>query len=265
MNYIVIGGDERYAQLARLLKERGRRVGIWGREALPGVPAVEEVALKEANCLIAGCPARMRDGALSPETLLKRMSLGAKLVLCGPGHSDTEDDRVVDLWMDEALISENAGLTAEGAISAAMRASSRALRDMRCLVVGWGRIGRALTDRLVALNTSVAVASRRAQGRNGAVERGAEAVDTGTIGNSVSGFGLIFNTVPEFVLNEAVLSRVDRNAMIIDLASPPYGVDLHAAWKLGLRAWREPGVPGRYCPESAALALLRAMERHGIL
>ena len=48
---------------------------------------------------------------------------------------------------------------------------------------------------------------------------------------------------------------------MIDLASPPYGVDLRAAWRMGLRAWREPGLPGRHCPESAAEALLHAMER----
>lgn len=265
MDYVVIGGDERYAQLARLLKRRGKRVGLWGREPVPGSPAVEDGELEASGCLIAGCPARVKNGLLSPEMLLERMGGGAKLALCGPKHPAMEDDRVIDLWSDEALIRENAGLTAEGAISAAMRASTRAMCDMRCLVIGWGRIGRSLTERLAALNAAVTVASRRPQGRNGAVERGAEAVDTRVIADTISGFDLIFNTVPELVLGEEALGRVDRDAMIIDLASPPYGVDLSAAWKLGLRAWREPGLPGRYCPESAAMALLRSMVRQGIL
>ena len=174
MDYVVIGGDERYAQLARLLKRQGKRVGLWGREPVPGIPAVEDGELEASGCLIAGCPARVKNGLLSPEMLLERMGGGAKLALCGPKHPAMEDDRVIDLWSDEALIRENAGLTAEGAMSAAMRASSRAMCDMRCLVIGWGRIGRALTERLAALNAAVTVASRRPQGRNGAVERGAE-------------------------------------------------------------------------------------------
>ena len=29
---------------------------------------------------------------------------------------------------------------------------------------------------------------------------------------------------------------------------------------VGLRAWREPGLPGRYCPESAALAIAAAFQ-----
>ena len=56
---------------------------------------------------------------------------------------------------------------------------------------------------------------------------------------------------------------MNRKALIIDLASLPCGVDLRAAWALGLRAWREPGLPGRHCPESAAAALYRAMRRGG--
>ena len=54
----------------------------------------------------------------------------------------------------------NAALTAEGALFAAMRAQERALGDCDCLVIGWGRIGRALTEMLVALGARVTVASR---------------------------------------------------------------------------------------------------------
>ena len=41
------------------------------------------------------------------------------------------------------------------------------------------------------------------------------------------------------------------------------GVDLEAAQALNLRAWREPKLPGRYCPYSAARALMRAIFRAG--
>lgn len=76
---------------------------------------------------------------------------------------------------------------------------------------------------------------------------------------------LVFSTAPAMVLDAGLLARVNREAMVIDLASPPYGVDLAAAWRMGLRAWREPGLPGRYCPESAARALYDAMKRGNVL
>ena len=167
---------------------------------------------------------------------------------------------MIDLWADEALLWDNARLTAEGALASAMRASTRALAGMKCLVIGWGRVGRALTEMLVALGTRVTVASRTHSGRNRAVERGAEAADTACMAH---GRKLVFNTAPAMVLDGATLEAADPDAMLIDLASPPYGIDLRAAWNRGLRAWREPGLPGRYCPQSAAEAILRAMDRSG--
>ena len=147
-------------------------------------------------------------------------------------------------------------------MASAMRASPRALAGMDCMVIGWGRIGRLLTELLVALGAKVTVASRTASGRNRAVERGAEAADTGDIAAALPGRKLIYNTAPAMVLDAGALAHADPNAMLIDLASPPYGIDLAAAWRMGLRAWREPALPGRCCPRSAAEALLRAIDRH---
>ncbi|MBR3273070.1 MAG: NAD(P)-binding domain-containing protein [Clostridia bacterium] len=258
METIIIGGDARFEYLARLLSERGDAVGVYGREVGPWARAVGAVALGRADTIVMNCPPRA-DVTLAD--VLALASDGGRIVTCGPGHPDAGDRRIVDLWADETLQRENARLTAEGALASAMRASTRALAGMSCLVIGWGRIGRALTERLVALGAKVAVASRTAAGRNRAVERGAEAADTSRIADALPGRKLIFNTAPAMVLDAEALARADADAMLIDLASPPFGIDLRAAWNRGLRAWREPGLPGRYCPQSAAKAILNAMDR----
>ena len=142
-----------------------------------------------------------------------------------------------------------------------MRASRTALKRMCCMVIGWGRIGRALTELLEGVGARVCVASRDQAHRNRAAERGAQTVDTRELIQALPGKRLIFNTVPAMVLDGEALRHADDDAMIVDLASPPYGVDLRAAWARGLRAWREPALPRRYCPESAAAALLAALLR----
>ena len=63
------------------------------------------------------------------------------------------------------------------------------------------------------------------------------------------------------MLGEAEMVRLKPGALVLDLASPPYGVDLEAAEKLNFEARREPGLPGRYCPMSAARALYNAVLR----
>ena len=260
MDYVIIGGDERFVHLARLLSEKGMRVGAIGRAPHEGVASWAQ-ALAAARNIVVNCPPAMRDGDVTLEEILGLARPDARVFACGPRHPQEPDGRLIDLWADESLILENARLTAEGAAASAMRAGTRCLRGMSCLVIGYGRIGQALTEILVALNARVTVASRLPEHRSRAAERGAVAVETASLDAALPGHKLIVNTAPSPVLDAAALSRADGDAMLIDLASPPYGIDLHAAWALGLRAWREPGLPGRYCPHSAAQALLAAMDR----
>lgn len=251
MDYLILGGDARMSALAALLRSRGE-------EALHAAqPSADQLA--EARNIVVNCPPKCD---ITMEELLALASPEARLWLCGP--MGWEDPRIVDLWKDEALQTENAWLTAEGAVSAAMRTADRCLRGMPCAVIGWGRIGRALTEMLVALGAQVTVISRRESHRHRAIERGAEAVATDSVGEILPAAALVFNTAPAMVLGEGMLQTMNRDAMAIDLASPPYGIDLRAAWALGIRAWREPGLPGRYCPRSAAAALYRAILRGGV-
>ena len=265
MKYVMIDGDERFACLARLLRQRGEEARTLGRDEVQDAPAGVEEALRGADRIVVNYPLRAGDGAFLPGKLLETASPCATVFLCGPKVLEPPlgDGRIVDLWRDGALVRENAWLTAEGAVAAVMRAGAFALRDARCMVIGWGRIGRALTEILTGIGARVTVASRSPEKRRRAVERGAETVPTGGIGRALPGHRVILNTAPELVLDAAALDAVERDALVVDLASPPFGVDLRAAWSRGLRAWREPRLPGRYAPENAAAALLRAMDRSG--
>ena len=72
---------------------------------------------------------------------------------------------------------------------------------------------------------------------------------------------MIFNTVPALVLPRERLALARPDALLLELASAPYGFDLLQARKLGLRAELESGIPGRYCPRTAAKILWRYIER----
>lgn len=262
LDYLVIGGDARFARLAEQLEARGKRaLSVWndgGETVDAGI-----LALRGAANIVVNYPPKLTGVGMTFEEIMSMARDDVRVFACGPWHPD-RDQRIVDLWNDGALIAENARLTAEGAVSAAMEASELAMRDARCLVIGWGRIGRALTEILVGLGARVTVASRSAASRNRAAERGADAVRTDDLKATLSGADIVFNTAPAMVLDEDALSGASPGTLMIDLASAPYGIDLRAAWRRGIRAWREPGLPGRYCPRSAAKALAEAIARHGL-
>ena len=219
------------------------------------------VLVREARNIVVNCPPRVKGLALTLADVLGMATPGATIYTCGPRRAKEEDARLIDLWMDEGLLRENAYLTAEGAVSAAMVAGQRCMRGSQCVVIGWGRVGSALAELLVSMGAAVTVVSRTEAHRNRAIERGAEAVSPEEMASALAGTHFIFSTPPAQVLGLDALHQVNPEALVIDLASSPYGVDLSAAWDLGLRAWREPGLPGRYCPESAGLATLNSILR----
>lgn len=250
MKIAIIGGDGRFDVLAELLAER--------HEILRN-PAAELLA--DVGAVVTQNPVR---GGMEMAEILAHMNPKAHLILHGSSKcSIPVNVACTDLLEVEDFVQQNAVLTAEGAICAAMQATPGALNGSRCLVVGYGRIGKALTGMLLGLGAQVTVAARRPEVRLEARENGAEICDTReeTLAEAVALADCVFSTPPTLLLTEKVLENVQPGVPVIDLASPPYGMDLAAAQKLGVNAWRESGVPGRYCPSAAAGLMAGAIER----
>ncbi len=262
MKAAVIGGDVRFAYLAKLLLEKGIDAFAVGLEkaGVDGISHASKAEIRSAEWLILNSPLKteLAEEEICLAEVLHLAGEGKKLVFAGPRPAPALDERLYstyDLNADEDFLCKNAVLTAEGAIRAAMDATPDALKDARCLVIGWGRIGGALAKMLAALGADVTVASRSEENRRAALACGAGAVDNARLSEILPEMEIIFSTPPSTVLDEALLVRTRPDARIIDLASAPYGVDLDAARKLNRKAWREPGLPGRYCPRSAAKVL----------
>ena len=251
MKIAIIGGDRRFDLLAERLAAR--------HDVLRD-PAAEQ--LGDADAVVTQNP--VRGGHTNMAEILANAPADAHLILHGSGRQGIPADRVcTDLLEIEEFVEQNAVLTAEGAISAAMQATQGALTGSVCLIIGYGRIGRALAGMLQGLGAQIMVAARRPDVRLQAKADGAEIFDTGegTLAGAVALADYVFSTPPALLLTEKVLANVRQGVPVIDLASPPYGVDADAAQRLGVNAWRESGVPGRYCPAAAAGLMETAIER----
>lgn len=268
MRLLVAGGDARYACLAEQARRAGWNVRGVGLERARGdFPRCGLEDVGQADCVLLPNPWRrgiqlpLAEQPFTLEQLLGGMRREALLLLSdAEGAPDALPFRVRDLTRDEAFVRQNAQLTAEGAIAAVLR-GGWALADRRCLVLGYGRIGQSLTRALRGLRASVTVCARRANARALARDAGASVCSFEGMTPLLGSFDVVFNTAPARVLDAGQLCALSSRAALIDLASPPYGFDLTEARELGLNARRESGLPGRYCPESAAQALLQAVGR----
>ena len=268
----VLGGDIRQVRLAQLLLEEGRTVVTWGLEKGGGPrPAPLDQAL-EAQIIILPLPVLrqgrltlpLTDSVLAPEDLWPRLKK-EQLLLGGAAGSLAEELRetwgltLVDYTDREEFLVANAVLTAEGAVLRAMEETEAALCQSRCLIVGGGRIGKLLCQRLHLLGAQVTVAARSPKDRAWADAFGCRAVDLQELPAAAEGTDILFNTVPTVLLRRDVLAALPPHAKIFDLASLPGGVDMEAAAELKRQPIRLPGLPGRTAPLSAAKAMLRSI------
>ena len=150
-----------------------------------------------------------------------------------------------------------ARLTAEGAI--ALLRPETGLSGAHILLLGYGRIARLLARELQKAGALVTAAARSGEQRAGAEAESIEALPLDALSGALDRFDVIIGTIPAPVLTEPLLALVRKDALLLELASAPGGIDAAAAHERGLRYIRAPGLPAKYAPERAAVILRDAV------
>ena len=122
------------------------------------------------------------------------------------------------------------------------------LHSSRCLITGYGRIGKVLARMLKGMGAHVSVEARKYADLAMIDSIGCEAVSLGELPLAVGSFDVIFNTVPAMLFDRKLLRHIDRKTLIIDLASKPGGVDFEAAKEMGIRVIWALSLPGKIAP-----------------
>jgi dipicolinate synthase subunit A len=250
--YIIIGGDERFTKLAELLNA-------------PQTVSTGELR-ETADCVILPLPFEWND------EVMRSLSPG-QLIFAG---RVTEEDAAKaaelglvlhDYFAREEMAVLNAIATAEGAIEIVMRETAYTLWRSSVLVVGFGRIGKVLSNRLTAIGAKVTVSARSCADRAWISAYGYGNVDTLTLGekgNGLDSFNIVINTVPSRIFGAERLKQLKDGCLVVDLASKPGGIDFKAAAELGINAHWALSLPGKVAPLSSAKIIrdtIRNMER----
>lgn len=280
MKYLIAGGDERAVQLAESLRADGAEVACLALDAAPLPGSARKIsAPEECGCVVLPLPAESgRLGTLNAPFAAEPVSIHALLnalpegsLVCGGKLSERLRDtaksrglKCADYFTRPEFTVGNAAITAEAALYILMREFSGTLFKSRALVVGYGRIGRLLASKLNALGAYVSVLSRNPEARAMAEAAGCRAIAPGEHFDSPQ---MLINTAPGAVLTPEQLESLDRACLMLELASPPYGIDAAQAQRLGLRCVTAPGLPGKYAPKAAAELVKKAvgkiMEENG--
>ena len=271
MRVCVVGGDDRLRLMAELMQKAGYETDTWGQGG-DDTPK----ALTRAQAVVLPFPRAGRDGFVPAPRGKRPIPVYEVASLIGEGvfvMAGMLDDTLADTagkkeWRlllpigDDAFEAQNAMPSAEGAIYAAMQKANYTICGSTCLIIGPGRIGRELARMLIGIGAKVFMAARREEGLKTASDVGAIPVPMDALPVAAREADILFNTAPAMVAGESVMAALPAHALAIDLASSPYGIDLEAAQRHGITAWREGGIPGKYSPLTAARLLLDYFKAH---
>ncbi len=286
----VLGGDLRQAALCRYLSENGFEVAVWGTMQDKIDNCVRCVdwysAVEKSSAVVLPFPS-FADGeycVVSKNTgetvtlaqILHKMSDNAILIggrLCDVVKKSAAHHKIelFDCFESEMLQIKNAIPTAEGAVAIALNELPITLNNAKTFVCGYGRIGKILSRMLKNLGAKVYVSARNDMDIAYIQADGNTAVrfQTKAFMNAISNADVIFNTVPANIIDKAVIEKITRCKLIIDLASGKGGTDFDAARKKGIKSIHALALPGKTAPQTAgeiiAECILGMLSEKGVI
>lgn len=256
-SFLVLGGDNRNLELANLLKKDGHNVYL---------SHVDGMNFQESSIIIGPLPLSYDGNTLnapfhSEKIILEDILTNIKkdqVFIAGNvdnGFMSKAEEygiTVIDYFKRENMQVLNAVPTAEGAIKLAIEHLPITIHNSNTLVLGFGRIGKTLSKMLQGIGGNVYVAARNYSDIAWIKNYGYTPILFWELDKHIHKMDIVFNTVPAMVLDRDLLFKLNKEALIIDLASKPGGVDFLAAEELGIKTIHALGLPGKTAPVSAA-------------
>lgn len=272
-NFSIIGGDLRIIKLAEMLADDGNKVYTFGMEKAEELKENENIVIcnklqetvKNSEIVIGPIPftsngkninAPFSDNIISIKELMH--VINDKILIAGsitPEVYDLANDEyieIIDIMKREELAVLNTISTAEGTIEIMIANTNKIIHGSKVLILGFGRIGKVLARKLAGLSVKVTCAARKEEDLAWIKAYGHMETNINTIGENLSKYDVIINTVPHLVLTNEKIKYVKDDCLLIDLASNPGGIDKKAAKDKNLKLIWALALPGKVAPVTTA-------------
>lgn len=272
-NFLVIGGDLRIVKLVNMLSDKNviytygleKTEEIDNKENIINCKKIDEEVLQKNNVIIGPTPFS-KDGLnifapySNSEINIKDVigKCKEKQLIAGSIKEDIlqiakeNNIQVTDIIKNEKLAILNSISTAEGAIEVAMQETDTIIHGSNILILGFGRIGKALSKKLQGLSAHVTCAARKQEDMAWINAYGYNSININEMGKELEQFDIIFNTVPHLILTKEKLKYLNKKCLLIELASKPGGIDRKEAEKNNIKIVEALALPGKVAPTTTA-------------
>lgn len=271
--FAIIGGDLRIIKLAEMFANEENKVYVYGLEKAEDIKNKSNIiqcdsikkAIQDVEIVIGPIPFSSNGNTINApfsdkEITIREMMhvINAKVLIAGGitpevyGMANDEYIEIIDIMKREELAVLNTIATAEGTIQIAIENTNKILHGSEVLILGFGRIGKVLARKLAGLAVKVTCAARKDEDLAWIQAYGHKATNINSIGENLSQYDIIINTVPHMILTEERLQYVKNDCLLIDLASNPGGIDKKAVKDQKLKFVWALSLPGKVAPTTSA-------------
>ena len=279
MNFTIIGGDLRNVKICEILSKQGNDIFTYALENAGEINEYKDIkvcntleeTIEKSENIILPIPFS-KDGQfvhtlytnkkLSIDEVLSRIKKEQKVFL-GAIQDNLKEKykelQIIDLMKLEEVAVLNTIATAEGAIEIVIRETQKNIQGSKILVLGFGRVAKVVAQKFKALDAKVTCAARKQEDFAWIETLGLEYKNINQLNREMAKYDIIINTVPKLILKEEQLKNVQKQTLLIDLASNPGGIDFEVAKKLELKCIWALALPGKVSPISTAEILVKSI------
>ena len=269
----VVGGDLRIIKLIEMLVKDGYKVYTYALENSEDLlnlenvemcPTLEET-LKYSKVVVGPIPLSSDRKRLSSPfgrnsvelsefipAIKEKHLIAGNIALTTKEELENNGVAFTDLLRREEFTVLNTIATAEGTIQIAMEETQRTVHGSNVLVMGFGRIGKVLAKMLNGIGAKVYCEARKNEDISWIKAYGYNPIHLNDLNQELGKFDIIINTIPFQILDEERLNLLNKDVLLIDLASNPGGVDRKVAKEKGIKVIWALSLPGKVAPLTSA-------------
>ncbi len=262
--FLILGGDNRSLYVGEYLEKQNINVCYYAFSDTDCYDSLND-AIKDASVIILPLPVSKDrltlNAPLFDQTILlsdictlltsDKIVFGGQLPKSFCEELNDKNIYFCDYFLLDELSYYNAVPTAEGVVNILIEALPITIHGMTCGITGYGKTGNVLAKTLKSMGADVTVFAKREESLAQAFCDGINAKYINQLKTELNSFDTLINTVPVKIIDKDVLTNLNPDCLIIEIASSPFGIDFQVAKEKAIEVIKAGSLPGKTAPKTA--------------
>lgn len=272
-NILILGGDSRYLYLITNLANKQANLSVIGFNEYTFSHAnithenISEIDFSMFDAIVLPVPGTSETGEIVPTYDKHSFFLSADQIKKTKKHciiftgiknkflqqiTERSNRELIALFHRDDIAILNSIPTAEATLKLAIEHTDYMMHGANIFVLGFGRVGFTTARLFKNIGANVTVAIRKSAHFARIREMNMTPLHMNDLQDNLMDAQIVINTIPHLILTRDMLKVMDKDSLIIDLASTPGGTNFSAAKDYHIQALHALGLPGKTAPKTAS-------------